>query len=113
MRREIVQYGHHSLGYWVASRQTNMDEGVSNTAAHTVTDSCEDLSPVAVHKVSAGGTQASIPHDSFSVGNGAMNKVVVGWWVELLGAVFRHRLTHLAVIHCSRAALLSSRIDEF
>lgn len=53
-------------------------EGVSSLAAHTVTDSCEDLSPVSVHKASAGGTQASIPDDSFSAGNRAMNKVVVG-----------------------------------
>ena len=61
-------------------RQTNKDEGegVSNIAAHTVTDSCEDLSPVAVHKASAGGTQASVPDDSFSAGNRAANKVVVG-----------------------------------
>lgn len=52
-------------------RQANMDEGdgISNLAAHTVTDSCEDLSPVAVHKASAGGTQTSIPDDSFSAGN--------------------------------------------
>lgn len=45
------------------------EEGVSNLAAHTVTDSCEDLSPVAVHKASAQGTQASITDDSFSAGN--------------------------------------------
>lgn len=97
-------------GTGLVYRQENMDEGdgVSNIAAHAVTDSCEDLSPVAVHKASAGGTQASIPDDSFSAGNRDKNKVVVGWWVELLGAVFHHGLTHLALIHCSRAAVLSS-----
>lgn len=99
---------------WFADRQIRTKaKSVSNIAPHTVTDSCEDLSPVAVHKASAGGTRASIPDDSFSAGIGATNKVVVGWWVELLGAVFHHRLTHLAVIHFSRAAVLSSQIDEF
>lgn len=54
---------------------TNMDKGgdVSNIAAHTATESCEDLSPVAVDKASAGGTPASITDDSFSAGT-----VVVG-----------------------------------
>ena len=61
-------------------RQTNVDKGVgtSRIATHTVTDSCEDLSPVAVHKGSDWGTQASILDDKFSAGNGAMSKVVVG-----------------------------------
>lgn len=61
-------------------RQTDMDEGegVSNIAPRTVTDSCVHLCPVAVHKASAGGTQTSIPDDSFTAGNGAMNKVVAG-----------------------------------
>lgn len=60
--------------------KTHKQEGecVSNIARQTVPDSCEDFSPVAVHKDSAGGTQASISDDSLSAGSGVMNKVVVG-----------------------------------
>lgn len=60
--------------------QTNLYEGkgVLYIAADTVTDSCEDLSPVAVRKASAEDTPATLPDDSFSAGIRALNKVVVG-----------------------------------
>lgn len=60
----MVQCEHKSLaGYWAGFyRLTNLDEGegVSNIATHTVTDSCEDLSPVAVHKAWAARGYTSI-----------------------------------------------------
>ena len=44
---------------WVAGivcrEMLDRGEGVSSVAAHTVTDACEDLNPVALHKASAGG----------------------------------------------------------
>lgn len=77
---EMVHTHIISWGAGLVYRQMHVDkgEGFSSIAAHTMTDSCEDLSPVAFHKASAGGTQASIPDDSFSAGNGALNKVVAG-----------------------------------
>lgn len=51
--------------------------------------------------------------DSSSAGSAATNKVVVEQWVELLGSVPHHRVTHLALIHRCRAADLSPQIDEF
>lgn len=42
-------------------------KGVPNIADQTVTDSCDHLSAVAVHRDSGRGTQASISDDSFQL----------------------------------------------
>lgn len=78
----------HSFSCWVIYRETNMGEGkgVPNIADQTVTDSCEHLSVVAVHRDSGRGQkhQYQMTHSSLQ----QSHKVVVGEWAEILGAVF-------------------------
>lgn len=102
---------------WITScfTDTNKRDSLVNRVAYI----CDRLTqrrknrPLAVHKGAAEGTATSVQGDSSSAGSAATNKVVVEQWVELLGSVSHHRVTHLALIHRCRAADLSPQIDEF
>lgn len=102
---------------WITScfTDTNKRDSLVNRVAYI----CDRLTqrrknrPLAVHKGAAKGAATSVQGDSSSAGSAATNKVVVEQWVELLGSVPHHRVTHLALIHRCRAADLSPQIDEF
>lgn len=102
---------------WITScfTDTNKRDSLVNRVAYI----CDRLTqrrknrPLAVHKGAAEGAATAVQGDSSSAGSAATNKVVVEQWVELLGSVPHHRVTHLALIHRCRAADLSPQIDEF
>lgn len=71
--------------------RTNTDEseGASNIAAHAATDSCwGSLSSDRPQSFGWGYTSIDTRWLILSAGSGALNKVVVGQWVELLASVF-------------------------